>query len=843
MADKKTPDDEPPKPPKAKRAGAPRKKKAASSRTKSQPAADAPVPADLAAGADAETESPYRDEPSRLTPPTNTAVPTAVSPMILFAPAVDAHVFDRPGSDAPAPSPPAPAKSNSAEVPAEDLHRLLNGEHSSPHAFLGAHPLRGGGIVVRALAPDVMRAVVVVDDGRLIEMQRVATGLSDLWAITIPNESMPFDYRLRFIYGDGAMWERGDPYRFLPTVGEVDLHLFNEGTHRQLWTKLGAHPLTVDGVAGVSFAVWAPNARRASVVGNFCGWDGRIFPMRMLGSSGVWELFIPDIGPDALYSFEFLTREGALRVKTDPFAAKMEQSPGTASIVQASETYTWNDDAWMKARRSTDLTRSPVSIYEVHLGSWARIPEDGGRPLSYREIAPKLAAHVAELGFTHVELLPVMEHPFYGSWGYQVSGYYAPTSRYGAPDDFRFLVDTLHQAGIGVILDWVPAHFPKDDFALRRFDGTALYEHEDPRLGEHPDWGTLIFNYERNEVRNFLVANALYWLNDFHADGLRVDAVASMLYLDYSRRAGEWVQNRHGGRENLGAIDFLKQFTETVHAEAPGCVTIAEESTAWPGVTTPVSEGGLGFTFKWNMGWMHDTLAYFARDPIHRRFHQDRITFAMLYEYSERFIMPLSHDEVVHLKGSLLQKMPGDEWQKLANLRLLLAYMFTRPGKKLLFMGVELAPWAEWNHESSLDWHLADDPQRAAFSRFLKRLAQLYKEESALWRDDQTWAGFNWIDVADRDNSVISYLRRTEGSHVVVVLNLTPVPREHYRIGLPTDGWYEMLLSSDDAEWGGGGYGSTNGVESRATPFHGYPYSAELTLPPLGALILAPSLP
>jgi 1,4-alpha-glucan branching enzyme len=484
-----------------------------------------------------------------------------------------------------------------------------------------------------------------------------------------------------------------------------------------------------------------------------------------------------------------------------------------------------------------------MSIYEVHLGSWARVPEDDGRALTYREIAPRLAEHVKKLGFTHVELLPVMEQPFYGSWGYQVSGYYAPTSRYGTPDDFRFLVDTMHQNGIGVFLDWVPAHFPKDDFALRRFDGTALYEHEDPRLGEHPDWGTLIFNYERNEVRNFLVANALYWLNEFHADGLRVDAVASMLYLDYSRKPEEWVRNRHGGRENLGAIDFLKQFNETVHAEAPGCVTIAEESTAWPGVTTPVNEGGLGFTFKWNMGWMHDTLAYFARDPIHRRFHQDRLTFAMLYEYSERFIMPLSHDEVVHLKGSLLNKMPGDEWQKLANLRLLLTYMFTRPGKKLLFMGVELAPWAEWNHEASLDWHLRDQPNRASFEQFLARLASMYAHEPAFWKDDHGWNGFNWIDVADRENSVMSYVRRAGNAHVVVVQNLTPVPRENYRIGVPTSGWYERLFSSDDAEWGGSGYATVAGAATEPHPFHGYDQSITITLPPLGALVFAPALP
>ncbi|HEY4131844.1 MAG TPA: 1,4-alpha-glucan branching protein GlgB, partial [Gemmatimonadaceae bacterium] len=504
----------------------------------------------------------------------------------------------------------------------------------------------------------------------------------------------------RFYYPDGAVWERVDPYRFLPTLGDVDLHLFNEGTHRQLWKKLGAHVRTMDGVNGVAFAVWAPNARRVSVIGDFCGWDGRVFPMRSLGSSGVWELFIPEIGPGSLYKFELLTRDGSLRVKTDPFAFKMEQFPGDASIVELEELYRWRDDGWMRGRTTRDPVRSPLSIYEVHLGSWARVPEEGSRLLTYREIAPRLVEHVQKLGFTHVELLPVMEHPFYGSWGYQVSGYFAPTSRYGTPDDLRYFVDLLHENGIGVILDWVPAHFPKDDFALRRFDGTALYEHEDPRLGEHPDWGTLIFNYGRAEVRNFLIANALYWLDEFHVDGLRVDAVASMLYRDYSRKAGQWLPNKHGGRENLEAIDFLRQFNETVQTEVRGAMTIAEESTAWPGVTTPIRDGGLGFTFKWNMGWMHDTLTYFSLDPVHRRFHQDQLTFAMLYEYSERFIMPLSHDEVVHLKGSLLAKMSGDEWQKLANLRVLLAYMFTRPGKKLMFMGTELGPWSEWSHDT-----------------------------------------------------------------------------------------------------------------------------------------------
>jgi 1,4-alpha-glucan branching enzyme len=725
------------------------------------------------------------------------------------------------------------------------VDRLLAGRHSSPHSILGAHPAtlnRRSGVIVRALASGASRVECVLPDGRAIPMTRHGRGHSDLYAGFVAGVSLPIDYRLRFSYPDGAVWERRDPYRFLPTLGEVDLHLFNEGTHRQLWKKLGAHVRTVDGVRGVSFAVWAPNAQRVSVVGDFCRWDGRTYPMRMLGSSGVWELFIPDVEPGALYKYELLTREGSIRLKADPFAAKMEQQPGTASIVEGESAYQWADDAWTGARRSADYVREPLSIYEVHLGSWARVPEDGHRTLTYREIAPRLAEHVKGLGFTHVELMPIMEHPFYGSWGYQVSGYYAPTSRYGTPDDFRFLVDTLHQHDIGVILDWVPAHFPKDDFALRRFDGTALYEHEDPRLGEHPDWGTLIFNYGRNEVRNFLVANALYWLDEFHADGLRVDAVASMLYLDYSREEGQWLQNRHGGRENLEAIAFLQEFNSVVHASAPGFITVAEGSTAWPGVTKPVHDGGLGFTFKWNMGWMHDTLAYFAQDPVHRSYHQDRLTFAMLYEYSERFIMPLSHDEIVHMKGSLLSKMPGDEWQKFANLRLLLAYMFTRPGKKLLFMGTEIAPWSEWNHDASLDWHLLDDPRREAFCRFVSTLGALYKREPAFWREDSSWNGFAWLDVADRDNSVISYSRRADdGSLAIVMLNLTPVPRERYRIGVPEAGRYEKLLSTDDDQWGGSGYGAFDWVETDPSFFHGHAQSIEVTLPPLGALILVPT--
>ncbi|HET7550139.1 MAG TPA: 1,4-alpha-glucan branching protein GlgB [Gemmatimonadaceae bacterium] len=723
-----------------------------------------------------------------------------------------------------------------------DTELLLRGESSNPHGVLGAHPaVQDGvaGVTVRALHPDATTVECILPDGEALPLQPVE-GAHGLFAAFIPRATMPLPYRLRFRFADGAVWERGDPYRFLPTVGELDLHLFNEGTHRRLWRMMGAHARTVDGERGTSFAVWAPNARRVSVVGDFNAWDGRLLPMRSLGSSGVWELFVPGVEPGSLYKFELLTREHSIRVKTDPYARAMEVPPGTASRVVSPDDYRWGDAAWIEERAQRDPAREPMAIYELHLGSWARVPEEGGRSLTYREIAPRLVEHVKRLGFTHVELLPIMEHPFAGSWGYQVTGYYAPTARYGTPDDFRFFVDHCHQAGIGVILDWVPAHFPKDDFALRRFDGTALYEHEDPRLGEHPDWGTLIFNYGRAEVRNFLLANALYWLLEFHVDGLRVDAVASMLYLDYSRKAGEWLRNRYGGRENLEAVDFLRIMNEQAHQEAPGCITVAEESTAWPGVTTPVSEGGLGFSFKWNMGWMHDTLQYFSLDPVYRSHHQGQLTFAMIYEYSERFIMPLSHDEVVHMKRSLLDKMPGDVWQKLANLRLLLSYMYTRPGKKLLFMGSELAPWNEWNHDSSIDWHLRDDPQHAAFERFVGCLGALYLEHPALWRMDHEPQGFQWIDAADVQNSVVSYVRRGGGEQLVVVANLTPVPREHYRIGAPEAGEYSRIFSSDDPRFGGSGHSGADLVRADPSPFHGYAQSVELTLPPLGMLVLAP---
>ena len=724
-------------------------------------------------------------------------------------------------------------------IDAGERRALLDGRHGDPHRVLGPHPATVNGVdglVIRVLQPAAADCAVVVH-GVVTALRSEGDGL---FAGFIPGASLPFAYQLRFITEHGTTWERGDPYRHVPLIGEMDLYLFREGTHRRLWEMLGAHLRDMDGDEGTAFAVWAPNAERVSVIGDWCAWDGRQFPMRRMGDSGLWELFIPGVNENALYKFELRTKDGSLRVKTDPVALKMQQAPATAAIVVSERDYRWSDDEWMDSRAKRNFVHEPVLIYEVHIGSWARVPEEGNRSLTYREIAPRLAEYVKMLGFTHVELLPVMEHPFYGSWGYQVTGYFAPSSRYGTPDDFRFLVDTLHEAGIGVLLDWVPAHFPKDDYALRWFDGSALYEHEDPRLGEHPDWGTLIFNYGRREVRNFLVANALYWLHEFHVDGLRVDAVASMLYLDYSRNHGEWVPNRYGGRENLEAIDFLREMNSVVAEDAPGCVTIAEDSTAWPGVTRPTSEGGLGFTFKWNMGWMHDTLAYFERDPIHRRYHQGELTFAMVYEHSENFIMPLSHDEMVHLKGSLYGKMPGDHWQKMANLRALYTYQFTRPGKSLLFMGSEFAPPDEWNHEQSLDWHLLDDPSRAAMRDYVMRLARVYEMLPALWQSDPDPHSFEWIDTGDDAHSILSYLRRSGDSHAIVVLNLTPTPHARYRIGVPESGTYVRALGSDDARWGGSGYPVAERITADDVPYHGRRYSIETALPPLSALVLLP---
>src|SRR6478735_2743161 len=615
------------------------------------------------------------------------------------------------------------------------LTALVNGVSRDAFALLGPHAEKSGsGWVVRALQP-AARSIEIraARTGELLPM--VLRHPAGLFEARLSNDQAA-DYRLRIAYranGDAEhRVEIDDPYRYGQVLTDFDLHLLGEGTHHRAFEKLGAHRVTVGTTTGVHFAVWAPNAQRVSVVGDFNQWDGRIHPMRLFVMSGVWELFIPDLADGEKYKFEIRTTAGQLLKKSDPFGVAFEQPPQTASIVHDASGYVWGDEEWMKNRRELGawLDR-PMSIYEVHLGSWARVPEEGNRPLTYRELAPRLAAYVKELGFTHVELLPVMEHPFYGSWGYQVTGYFAPTSRYGSPDDFRFFVDTLHQAGIGVLLDWVPAHFPKDDYALRRFDGTALYEHEDPRLGEHPDWGTLIFNYGRKEVRNYLVANALYWLNEFHIDGLRVDAVASMLYLDYSRAAGEWLPNVFGGNENLAAIDFLREMNTVVYAEHPGAFTAAEESTAWPGVSRPVHDGGLGFGFKWNMGFMHDTLAYIGRDPVYRSHHHDDLTRPLLWAFDENYVLPVSHDEVVHGKGSLYGRMPGDDWQRRANVRAYLTWLWTQPGKKLIFMGCEIAQHAEWDHDRELEW-----PGDSGVSRLVQDLNALYRAWPALSATD-----------------------------------------------------------------------------------------------------------
>ncbi len=705
-----------------------------------------------------------------------------------------------------------------------------------PHSLLGWHLSRGRNeAVIRAFHPDASRADLLVPGQPDQTMELLAGGL---FACLVGPDPIPALSQIAFSFADGSRVVRGDPYRFGCTLGELDLYLAGEGRHLRLYEKMGAHPRTVDGVAGVSFVVWAPNALRVSVVGDFNAWDGRLFPMRLLGASGIWEIFIPALGPGDLYKFEIKTQEGQLRLKTDPFAMAMESRPRTASKVCGLPNHAWSDQEWMSDRAQVDLRRQPMAIYELHLGSWMRIPEHEDRWMNYRELAPRLVAHLKDHGFNYVEFLPLAEYAYDPSWGYQVTGYFAPTSRFGSPEDFAFLVDTCHRHGIGVILDWVPAHFPKDDFSLRRFDGTALYEHEDPRKGEHQDWGTLIFNYDRHEVRSFLLSNAIYWLDCFHIDALRVDAVASMLYLDYSREEGEWEPNIHGGNENLAAIDFLREFNTEVYARFPGAFTIAEESTSFAGVTKPVHLGGLGFGFKWDMGWMNDTLRYFSKDPIHRKYHHNDLTFSMLYAYSENFILPLSHDEVAQGKGSLYDKMPGDHWQKLANLRLLYTYMFTHPGKKLLFMGAEYGQGREWNFDHSLDWHEAQEEERGGLQKFVRDLGAFYQGEPSLWSREQEPAGFFWIDCSDAEGGCVSYLRWAEGRESLVVLNFTPVVRHGYRIGVPRPGRYREVLNSDATVYGGGNVGNGGIIDTIAEPVHGQLQSLALTLPPLAGLIL-----
>ncbi|OFW20818.1 MAG: 1,4-alpha-glucan branching enzyme [Acidobacteria bacterium RIFCSPLOWO2_02_FULL_65_29] len=711
----------------------------------------------------------------------------------------------------------------------------------NPFAVLGPHRDAEGTLVIRAVQPAARSVDIhLVASGATHPMRRRDEGMFEATLPASAGAGIP-DYRLRVRFGSGQELEIDDPYRYGRVLTDFDLHLFGEGTHLRAYDKLGAHRTTLGEATGVHFAVWAPNADRVSVVGDFNGWDGRVHPMRLLAPSGVWEIFIPDVPDGEKYKFEIRTKAGAILEKTDPFGVAFEAPPQTASIVYDLSRYQWGDAEWMGERPGQGgwLDR-PVAIYEVHLGSWARMAEDGDRFLTYRELADRLVPYVKEMGFTHIELLPVMEHPFSGSWGYQVLGFFAPTSRYGPPEDFKRLVDECHRAGIGVILDWVPGHFPRDVHGLARFDGTALYEHADPRQGEHQDWGTLIFNYGRNEVRNFLLSNALFWLEEYHVDGLRVDAVASMLYLDYSRREGEWIPNQYGGRENLDAIEFLRRLNTLTHGEHPGTITAAEESTAWPGVSRPVHLGGLGFTYKWNLGWMHDVLEYASKDAIFRRWEHNLLTFSGLYMFTENFVLPLSHDEVVHGKGALIDKIAGDAWRKYATLRTLYGYMYGHPGKKLLFMGGEFAQWREWNHDRSLDWHLLDDPAHAGIRRYVQALNSVYQGEPALHECDAEPSGFRWIDCHDSENSVISFLRAGRGGRepVALVFNFTPVARHDYRIGVPDEGFYAELLNSDSELFGGANVGNGGGVPSDLVASHGFDHSIRLTLPPLGCLML-----
>ncbi len=727
------------------------------------------------------------------------------------------------------------------------LDALARREHADPHAILGAHP-DGDGVVIRALRPAAVLVSAQPAGGEPVKLEQIHP--SGIFEGRIKGAGLPLRYQLRVDYGSGQSFTIDDPYSFAPTLGELDLHLIGEGRHEELYDRLGAHVRTIGAepaqpsVVGTGFAVWAPAARAVSVVGDFNSWDGRLHAMRSLGSGGIWELFLPGVGAGERYKYEILTADGELTLKADPFAQETELPPRTASVV-ADPQHRWStgDARFLEHRRDSQPLGAPMSIYEVHLGSWRLNSLQDNRPLTYAELADELSAYATDMGFTHVELLPVMAHPFSGSWGYQVTGYFAPTPRYGSPDDLRTFIDRMHSRGIGVLLDWVPAHFPRDEFALARFDGTALFEHADPRRGSHPDWGTLVFNLGRHEVRNFLISNALFWLREYHIDGIRVDAVASMLYLDYSRRDGEWVPNQFGGREDLEAVAFLKELNEVIYAHEPGIISAAEESTAWPGVSRPTYLGGLGFGFKWNMGWMHDTLGYFQQDPIYRRFHHHELTFSLMYAFSENFILPLSHDEVVHGKGSLYSKMAGsDPWKKLANLRALYAYMWAHPGKKLLFMGGELAQEAEWSHERSLDWHLLEQPAHAGIQSLVRDLNGRYRQEPALWELDSDPSGFWWLEPNDADRNVIAFARRSRDSTrvLVFVANLSPIPRHGYRLGLPRSGHWREAINTDSAYYGGSDVGNLGGVEPEPIPWNDQPFSAELTLPPLGAIWLVP---
>ena len=742
------------------------------------------------------------------------------------------------------PTPPATSQSVSG-VDAQlnsRIDALLGARLADPFSLLGPHPVKDGW-AVRFFIPwadetnlAFSNSAKVTDAVKL----RPEGFFEATWPSSQSTAPEPGSYKIQGRTHEGVPFEIYDPYSFPYQLSDFDLHLMSEGRHYDTYEKLGAHLKTVNGITGVNFAVWAPSAKRVSIVGDFNGWDGRIHPMRPRGSSGIWELFLPSLGEGAIYKYEITGPTGTLLpLKSDPYAFRSELRPKTGSVVADLQNYSWNDTDWLAAREKKNWLDSPISVYEVHLGSWRRVPEDADRWLTYRELGDQLIPYVKELGYTHIELLPIMEHPFDGSWGYQTLGYFSATSRFGTPTDFMYFVDRCHQAGIGVILDWTPAHFPRDAHGLAQFDGTHLYEHADPRQGAHPDWGTLVYNYGRNEVVNYLVSNALFWLDKYHIDGLRVDAVASMLYLDYSRKPGEWVPNRYGGRENLHAVDFFKRMNEVAHGRFPGVLTIAEESTAWPSVSRPVYLGGLGFSLKWNMGWMNDTLKYFSSNPIYRKYEHNKITFSLIYAFTENFMLPFSHDEVVHGKNSLLHKMPGDMWQQFANLRLLFAYQHAHPGKKLLFMGQEFGQRNEWSEAKSLDWHLLQYDLHGGVKRLVGDLNRLHAQEPALHEVDFEWTGFEWIDCNDGDNSVISFIRRARNHEdfLVVILNATPVVRGNYRVGVPEGGFYKEILNTDSTNYGGSGVGNLGGLNSEQVAAQDRPHSLLLTLPPLSALI------
>ncbi len=719
---------------------------------------------------------------------------------------------------------------------------IVRGVHNNPFGYLGPHEACDGGYVIRTFQPGARFVELVdIERGNVIAASNRHDDGSELFEIAFATRP-PLPYALRVARPTGTT-DIVDPYQFGPWLGDTDLYLLREGTHQGVYERLGAHPVAMSGVDGVVFAVWAPNAARVSVVGDFNGWDGRRHPMRFHPNAGVWELFVPGLAEGERYKYAIAANGGPLPLKADPVAFAAEKPPATASIVSRTDHHRWADERWMERRRDHDPYSRPMAIYEVHLGSWRRRPEEGNRYLTYRELADTLVPYVKAMGFTHIELMPIAEYPFDGSWGYQPTALYAPTSRFGTPTDFQSFIDACHQAEIGVLLDWVPGHFPNDRHGLAEFDGTHLYEHADPRQGIHRDWNTLIYNFGRAEVAEFLLNSALFWIGRHHLDGLRVDAVASMLYLDYSRKSGEWIANRHGGNENLEAIAFLQNLNKTCYGLFPGMVTIAEESTAWPRVSRPTFEGGLGFGFKWNMGWMHDTLAYMSEDPINRPFHHDRLTFSLLYAFTENFVLPLSHDEVVHGKRSILGRMPGDRWQRFANLRAYYGFMYGHPGKKLLFMGNEFAQEREWNHDRSLDWHLLGDKLHQGVMALVRNLNALYCRYPALHELDHDPAGFAWIDAADRNASVISFQRRGRkpGDHVVVIVNFTPVPREGYRVGMPGNRPYTEVFNSDAPRYGGSGVANPGRLDPEPMAWHGHAQSVALTLPPLGAIFLAPA--